>query len=99
MNPLSQNEPIQSGPDLNDPAQLAAVLRNDAQGLEAQAIAANPRGSAMAGHPFPDQFYTQTAAHLRLAAERIEAATAKPAPVTTPTAPPPAAPPKPAPKG
>lgn len=58
------------GQDLNDPAQLEALLRDQASGLEQQAIAAQ-QGSALGGHPFPAYFYGRTAEVCRAGAAMI----------------------------
>ena len=74
--PVVANEPIQSGPNLNDPIQLAAAAESVAGGLEREAMAFDGRTGAT-GHPRPAFFYGYAADVMR----RMIAHMPKPAPV------------------
>lgn len=52
--------------DLNNPEHLRSELADMAQGLDQQAQASRA-GSAMAGAPYPEQFYRRCAAVMRAA--------------------------------
>lgn len=84
---MQSNEPLNPAPDLSDPKVLAALLRDDAQGLKTQANASGLRASALGGHPQPEFFYRAVAAHLEAAAALIDPAPAPAGPGGGPAVP------------
>lgn len=94
--PLEYSPVGAAGPDLNDPAVLAAECDTLAAGLRQEAEASQ-RGTALSGHPNPDYFFNRCADLFKFCGEKfrvIADKTPKPAPETPPSDPPPSDPPK-----
>lgn len=90
------DDSINPAPDLTNPQVLQAKLLEAAGGLDQQATASRI-GSAMGGHPFPEQFFRTTAHLIRAAAQQI--ADDNPVPKSKPAAEPEKLPTPPAPAG
>ncbi len=88
-------------PDLTNDTVLLGLLVSDAEGMAAEARAADPRGDCSGGHANPMFFYNRVSQHITAAVKRIKQLTAvepKPPVVPKEEAPPPVEPKPEAPK-